>query len=293
MEKETILLNLATLFKSDLQQVSKLFKGPTTIKKDLSELEAERYVKALRQAGALARKEQDLSSMLTLVSDDTTPTLLQASETMICPKCSYEQPVDQECSACGIIIEKYQARLAAPTSAIPGPALSPYAPPKAELKSSSPQHYGKLKVLSLNGRIGRLRFLAWSLVSATVLALFSLIFVALGSSSALGGAGFTLSITLLALAVTLSIGVQRLHDMGWSGWLWLISAIPFVGGLFTLLLLIVPGNREANRYGPPPPPNSTSVKVLASLWLVVVILGILAAIAVPAYYAYTLRATGH
>jgi hypothetical protein len=32
--------------------------------------------------------------------------------------------------------------------------------------------------------------------------------------------------------------------------------------------MAVPGSNIANQYGPPPPPNSTAVKVLASLWVV-------------------------
>jgi hypothetical protein len=81
-------------------------------------------------------------------------------------------------------------------------------------------------------------------------------------------------------------GVQRLHDIGWSGWLLLLSLVPVVGGVFSLLLFIIPGSTEANRFGPPPPPNSTAVKVLAALWLGVILLSIIAAIAVPAYMGF-------
>jgi hypothetical protein len=44
--------------------------------------------------------------------------------------------------------------------------------------------------------------------------------------------------------------------------------VPFVGSFFPLVIMVVPGNTGANRYGPPPPPNSTAVKVLCSLWIV-------------------------
>ena len=60
--------------------------------------------------------------------------------------------------------------------------------------------------------------------------------------------------------------------------LWLVSGrfgddadphlVPFVGSFFPLVIMVVPGNTGANRYGPPPPPNSTAVKVLCSLWIV-------------------------
>ncbi|MFP6396434.1 hypothetical protein VST24_27535, partial [Pseudomonas aeruginosa] len=46
----------------------------------------------------------------------------------------------------------------------------------------------------------------------------------------------------------------------------------------------------ANRYGPPPPANSTGVKVLASLIILLPIVGIIAAIALPSYQGYLERA---
>ena len=62
--------------------------------------------------------------------------------------------------------------------------------------------------------------------------------------------------------VSIQFSVQRLHDIGWSGWLWLLNLVPFIGSFFPLVIMVVPGNTSANRYGPPPPPNSTAVKVL-------------------------------
>ena len=72
--------------------------------------------------------------------------------------------------------------------------------------------------------------------------------------------------------VSIQFTVQRLHDVGWSGWLWLLNLVPFVGSFFPFVIMVVPGNDTANRYGPPPPPNSTAVKVLSSLWLIVIAL---------------------
>src|SRR3546814_16133277 len=71
--------------------------------------------------------------------------------------------------------------------------------------------------------------------------------------------------------VSIQFSVQRLHDLGWSGWLWLLNLVPFVGSVFPFVLMALPGNTGANRYGPPPPPNSTAVKVLSSLWIVMLI----------------------
>jgi uncharacterized membrane protein YhaH (DUF805 family) len=75
--------------------------------------------------------------------------------------------------------------------------------------------------------------------------------------------GFALFVAMVWVSAT---GVQRLHDLGWSGWLYLLNLVPLVNSIFPLLL-VLPGNAGANQYGAPPPRNSTAVKVLASLWL--------------------------
>ena len=97
-------------------------------------------------------------------------------------------------------------------------------------------------------------------------------------------------VVIAMLVVAVQIGVQRLHDIGWSGWLFLLTLVPLVGGVMNILMFVVPGSDAANRFGPPPPANSTAVKILALLWLLVPVLGIVAAIALPAYQDYVTRA---
>lgn len=294
---ETVKENLARLFKSDSARINALFTGATvTLKKDLAEHEADNYLEALQKAGARVRKELDLAASLSLVPTDEhadgTP-VEGGSASMNCPKCGHEQPKAESCAACGIIIEKYvarQAQLAAtPAASAAQPAASPYAPPRADVAETLPE-FGELKVLSVSGRIGRVRYLGWSMaMMLCALPLF-------GVGAGLAVASETLGMILIALvmlamaAFSVCIGVQRLHDMGWSGWLWLLNFVPIVGGVFSLLMLIIPGTQGANRYGPPPPPNSTSVKVMAWLILLVPVIGILAAIAIPQYQSYVERA---
>ncbi|MGC8469666.1 MAG: DUF805 domain-containing protein, partial [Acetobacteraceae bacterium] len=45
---------------------------------------------------------------------------------------------------------------------------------------------------------------------------------------------------------------QRCRDFGWTGWAVLITLIPFIGGLFAIALLFIPGDEGTNRYGPSP-----------------------------------------
>jgi uncharacterized membrane protein YhaH (DUF805 family) len=136
--------------------------------------------------------------------------------------------------------------------------------------------FSTLKPFSFEGRIGRLRYLAWtmSLTLVTlgvgaVLAVFGLALITTDTTAGLILGGLLAFILFVALAfVSIQFSVQRLHDIGWSGWLWLLTLVPFVGSIFPFVMMIVPGNNTANRYGAPPPPNSTAVKVLSSLWLV-------------------------
>jgi len=238
--------NLADLYKSEVAAVERLFNGhPVTLKRELSQTDAQTYLQALRNTGIDARIEPEASIDLSLVD----------------------------------------VHHHAPVTA-PAEPDSPYAPPRANVGESLPE-YATLKPLGLEGRIGRLRFLAWSmvlsLVTIAVVAVFALAGLALVSSDSTAGLiiggilAFFLCIAFFI--VSIMICVQRLHDLGWSGWLWLLNLVPFIGTFFPLLLLALPGNTLANRYGAPPPPNSTSVKVLSSLWLVFIALFIVGALA--------------
>lgn len=240
----TAKLNLAALYKSEVAAVERLFSGqPVTLKRDLSQIDAQTYLQALKNTGIDARLEPE--------------------------------PV--------IELSLSDVRDHAPAVTEPD---SPYAPPQADVAERVPE-YAPLKPFGVEGRIGRLRFLAWSmvlsLVTIAVVGVFALIALALVSTDSTAGliVGGILAFVLCVvfLIATILISVQRLHDVGWSGWLWLLNLVPFVGSFFPLLLVVLPGAGVANRYGAPPPPNSTAVKVLSSLWLVLIALMIVGAMA--------------
>jgi len=229
----TAKLNLADLFKSDVAAIERLFSGrAVALKRDLSHSDAQTYLQALSKTGIDARIEAETAIELSLADVHDNP-----------------------------------AAVAEPDS--------PYAPPRANVGESLPA-FATLKPFSVEGRIGRLRFLAWtmvlSLVALPIVGVFALIALGLVSGDSTTGLifGGILAIFLFIgfMIVSILFSVQRLHDIGWSGWLWLLNLVPFVGSFFPLVIMVVPGNTGANRYGPPPPPNSTAVKVLCSLWIV-------------------------
>jgi uncharacterized membrane protein YhaH (DUF805 family) len=57
--------------------------------------------------------------------------------------------------------------------------------------------------------------------------------------------------SLLALIPSTTCAVRRLHDTGKSGWWLLISAVPFIG-LILIVFLVLEGDSGANQYGPDP-----------------------------------------
>ena len=64
--------------------------------------------------------------------------------------------------------------------------------------------------------------------------------------------------TLYALAVlipTFAVSVRRLHDVGKSGWMLLISLIPMIGSIWLLFLMVTDSEPGENKYGPNPKEN--------------------------------------
>ena len=51
---------------------------------------------------------------------------------------------------------------------------------------------------------------------------------------------------------SLAVLVRRLHDVGKSGWFYLIFLIPFIGVIWLLILYCTEGQKEDNKWGPDP-----------------------------------------
>jgi uncharacterized membrane protein YhaH (DUF805 family) len=171
--------------------------------------------------------------------------------------------------------------------------VNPYAAPRAEVADVN-VHGGDagvqpVKLWSAKGRIGRLRFLSYnvvgyflfSIVVGLILAVTASIF---RSSDVMALLPLLIFIPYFVFFVLLSI--QRSHDMGWSGWSVLLCLIPLV----SLIWVFYPGTKGGNRFGAPPPPNGTGVVIGALVVPIIAMAGILAAIALPAYHQYTVKA---
>lgn len=179
---------------------------------------------------------------------------------------------------------------------------TPYTPPNANVADINNQQYAELKMFSPGPRIGRLRYLAYSfgmsMLFMFVMGIVAGIVVAI-LMSALGEAAVMPIVMviygifyLVLIVINIIFGIKRLHDLNQSGWLSIILFIPLVGFFFYLYMLFAPGSDDANRFGNPPPANSTGV--LVTVWLVpivmIVYIGIIAAVAIPAYNGYIQKA---
>ena len=51
---------------------------------------------------------------------------------------------------------------------------------------------------------------------------------------------------------SLAITVRRIHDIGLSGWFYLLILIPYIGGLIILVFTLVPSQKNDNKWGPVP-----------------------------------------
>ncbi|OWQ47923.1 hypothetical protein CDL60_04835 [Roseateles noduli] len=166
--------------------------------------------------------------------------------------------------------------------------LNQYAAPQAHVADVNAFEggTGELKVFSSEGRIGRLRYLAWSMAAGLINALVSVVMTfALSGSSALFML-FNIVAFVAALWFSVIIGIKRCHDMNISGWWTLTIIFP----LIVFLWILVPGSKTANRFGPPPPPNNWGVRILGLLFPVIAGIGLIAAVALPAYSSYVNKA---
>ncbi len=176
---------------------------------------------------------------------------------------------------------------------------NPYQTPIGDLTRDDDEEYGEIRFFSPEIRIGRLRYLAHSalIFLAMYLAMTILIF---GMASLMESPAAAAGLGLVALVLTIAayvpwfiVLIQRLHDLNHSGWWSLLMLVPFVNIVFAFYVLLAPGTKGRNNYGPPPPPNQLWHWIVGLTLPAIFFLGIIAAIAIPAYYDYTQRAQQH
>lgn len=122
-------------------------------------------------------------------------------------------------------------------------------------------------VFVFSGRRNRQSYVIYVLSIAALMVLFALLLAAMlpdmmrfnqfghGYMMADINPGTFIIFAVIAVPVTISIwavAAQRCRDFGWTGWAVLITLIPYLGALFGLALMFIPGTQGENRYGPDP-----------------------------------------
>jgi uncharacterized membrane protein YhaH (DUF805 family) len=112
----------------------------------------------------------------------------------------------------------------------------------------------------------------------------------LAALAAAAGEGAVLPVMVigygLIILVQILLTIQRAHDFNTTGWLAILAFVPLVN----LLFWVIPGTDGENRFGHKPPPNGVGAILLAFVLPLVFVIGIVAAVAIPAYQDYVERA---
>ncbi len=149
---------------------------------------------------------------------------------------------------------------------------------------------GDIRFFNLTSRIGRLRFLAYGVALMLLLIVPFIIAFALAKVSAPISLAISGLAYIAALVLSISFMVRRLHDLDNSGWWALLIFIPLVNLGLEIYLIFFAGTAGENHYGEEPPPNTGWVILGALVYIAMIPLGIVAAIAIPSYQDYVLRA---
>ena len=168
---------------------------------------------------------------------------------------------------------------------------NPYASPSAQVADTvADAEYGEIRIFSTRGRLGRVRYLGYGiglgLLISFVMGILAGVAAAAGSAAAPIAAIIVVVGYVALFAMQIVLTIQRAHDFNSSGWLALLGLVPLVN----LIFLFIPGTKGENRFGKQPPPNTAGVIILACILPLIAVVGIVAAISIPAYQDYTLRA---
>jgi len=165
------------------------------------------------------------------------------------------------------------------------PTMNQYAPPLAHVADAPSTAVGELNLFSPQGRIGRLRYLAYGAGAGII---YNVAITVLTLALGVGSGVFSVAAIVAFCAVlwfSVITGIKRCHDMGISGWWSVTLIIPFI----VFAWVFWPGTDGDNRFGPRPPANTWGVRLLALIFPLFMIIGILAAVAIPQYKHYTDR----
>jgi uncharacterized membrane protein YhaH (DUF805 family)/ribosomal protein L37AE/L43A len=216
-------------------------------------------------------------------------------QVIACPKCQHKRTADDQgpawqCPNCGVAYNKAMASAEAVAHKVD---RTPSARGRQEIDRDEWETFTPGVIsLSLQGRIGRLRYLAfsWPIMLLSGLGMAAAVAGPLHKQSP--NIVLIIFVSVMWCWLSLRSMALRLHDVDRSAkWLLALLLLPGVcaalgsgqqivaicGGIFwvlALLLVLLPGTEGDNDYGPPPGANTGLVKVGAVLFLALMALAV-------------------
>jgi uncharacterized membrane protein YhaH (DUF805 family)/Tfp pilus assembly major pilin PilA len=307
------------MFKLEGDRLAAVFSGKRTVlKREIGREDGERYVARLRKLGMQVLVEPlddglpglkplpaaagaaPAPALQPMAAPAATLALQELAEEVQCPNCGERQPKKFVlCRKCTTDIPRALAakaedaeRARAERLAARQEASGRYAPPGADVEggySGGEVDPPPFASLSLEGRYGRATYVnTWgvAMLAIMVAGVVSAVLVPLLGMLVIVPMGLA---GLAMLVWGIRVNVLRLHDFNRSGWWLLLTLIPYLGVLVNIVLALWPGHAEENDYGPKPK-RGNMVLAIAIIVLSFVGVGVMAAVALPAYQGYVKRA---
>lgn len=157
----------------------------------------------------------------------------------------------------------------------------------SSLQAPAPEDFHTPTMFALRGRIGRLRYLAFSSTVYLLGFCYGAFCIYTSFDEVSNGASQNMAsqamvMVLGAVFFLLQAGAQvvfawrRFEDIGHSGWLGLLTLVPVVSLPVGLYLIFCPGNAGRNQFGPAPTANTPNIYIAGIGLPIALILAILA-----------------
>ncbi len=120
------------------------------------------------------------------------------------------------------------------------------------------------KYTVFSGRASRSEYWWWTLVAVIISIILQILVTMAGAAGATTTASGTVPgpgalpalivvvvWSLATIVPSIALTVRRLHDANFSGWLFLLVLVPFLGALALLIMAILPANPAGQRFDSP------------------------------------------